>query len=183
MSGDHDYNNGTPFSPSTSTPAVPAIPDEKSLPLNAPTTGAVGRGEVDRANGSRTSGGGGDGGSVSKTVGLSRADGVEMMLTQALNKASVDTNPSGGGQTTVSQRLPRRDPARVEGGIESSAPAFKEAGCVETLVKADEGYEQDEGHRGDGGPSAARGCGGEEGLSTAGDKEMLWQQRQALLRK
>lgn len=179
---DHDYDNGAHISPSTSTPAVPAVPDEKNLPLNVPTTRAVGSGETDRANRSRTSDGGSD--SVSRTVGLCRAGGVEMRLAQALDDASADKNIPGGGSTAGFQKLPRRNFARAEGGMEPNIPAVKETGWVETQFTADERCEQDEGHKGATGLSVPlAGCGGEEGLSTGGDKEILWRQRQALLRK
>ena len=80
--------------------------------------------------------------------------------------------------------MPRRDSARAEGGMEPNAPAVKETGWVEAPFTADERCEQDEGNKGATGQSVPlAGRGGEEGLPTGGDKETLWRQRQALLRK
>lgn len=184
MSHDNDYdrdydNNRAHFSLSTSTPAVPATPDAKRLPVN--TTGpAVGSGETDRSNRTKAS----DGGYVLNTERRAINRGAEMLLNQALDEASAD-NASGGGQkNTVFQRILRRDSTAAEGEIEElSATVVKEEERAATPTTADERCEQDEEHGVVAGLSVPRGgSGDEEGQSTA-EKETLWQQRQALLRK
>lgn len=180
VSRHHDYDDKAPSSLSTSTPAVPDVLAAKHLPVELPAaaaTGAAGGGETGAANRSGSS----DGDFVSSTNDRRVGSAEMLFVRRTLSEASVD-NASGGEQTAGPQGRSRRGSA-AERGTESSAPASKEAGCVETPVTANEKCEHDEENRGVTGICVARGRELEEGLSTAGDKEILWQQRQALLRK
>ena len=109
-----------------------------------------------------------------------RARGAEVLSAHTSRETSTD-DVSGGTQA-VARRLPRHG-FRAEGAAESSASAVKKEGRAATPVTGDEREEQRKEHRGAPDLDAARGRGEEEGLSATGDKERIWRQRQALLRK
>lgn len=172
MSCEQYHEDGAHLSSSASTPAAP---DSKNLPENnsvVPATSGeeIGNGDLDRLF---------HDGSIMITDDR-RARGAEVLSAHTSRETSTD-DVSGGTQA-VARRLPRHG-FRAEGAAESSASAVKEEGRAATPVTGDEREEQRKEHRGAPDLDAARGRGEEEGLSATGDKERIWRQRQALLRK